>query len=293
MKWSVNSWTFERHLGPLKLVEWNEEKKEIVSQPEDQPAHIQWNEWPASLAEKGYHAVELSYAHIPSTTDEALLQIRKAYEEAGIEMASILLDYGDISHTDVERREADIRWIRSWIDYASKLGALRVRVIGGESAQEDQEALQRASEAMRSLISYGLNKGVQVVTENNGELLSTADYCLALINTCEDQLGFTADYGNFKKNHLDQLEQVLPIADTVHAKMKLHPNGEMDTEDFSQCLRLTKGADFDGVLSLTYLGDADPWTSLAKLRAIAVNELRTPLGIRLTRGSDLKSWSGM
>ncbi|MFD2613115.1 sugar phosphate isomerase/epimerase family protein [Paenibacillus gansuensis] len=273
MLWSVNSWTFGRHLGPLHLTEWDPEKQQTKETIEDYPETWTLSTWASQLSERGYQSAELSYAHLIDQ-DEELVKVKEAFDAAGIQIASVLLDYGDLSSSDSVRRDADIAWCKKWIEAASKLGASRVRVVAGESVPEDKNSLERAAKALCELAAYAEHYQLRVVTENIGELLSTADQCLTLLDLCKDQLGFTADYGNFTRDHLDQLEKVLPFAETVHAKMRNFPNGEPDTEDFRACLALTSASGFDGVLSLTYLGDQDPWKALVKLRSAAETELR-------------------
>lgn len=263
---SVNTWSLEQYLGPLREAQWDEARREPVITMEDRPVMFPLLELPARLREQGFTAAEVSYAQFPERTELYLNDLRGAFAASGVTLTSLLIDYGDLSAADEVRREADFAWCKGWIDTAAQAGAKRVRIRGGDAEPADEAALRRSAEAMLRLEAYAAQAGIRVVTENLGKLLSTADSCLQFLDLCGGRIGFTADFGNFGKDKHAQLARVLPYAETVHAKPDLKKEGGIDTDDFNRCLQLCIDQGFRGVYSFTYLGEGEPWSHLAELR---------------------------
>ena len=265
---SVNTWSLEKLLGPLRMVEWREDRKEHALRVESRPEAVTLIELLAMLGDRGYGAVELSYAQFRETADESLEHIRLAARQAGVEMASLLLDYGDPSSADPVRRRADSLWYSRWIEIAAKAGFRRVRIPAGDGNPNDRAALSRAAEGLSAAAQYAAPLGVKVVTENLGSLLSTSANCLQMLELCKGAVGLTADFGNFKTDKYRQLGEVLPAAETVHAKAEAADGGGIDEADFRRCVELCADSGFKGPYSLTYLGGAaDVWGMLDRMRA--------------------------
>lgn len=270
---SLNSYTFEKKLGPMRTYAWNEEYGLYDIKMEPQPEVSTLLGLLVRLGANSYGGVEIAYSHLTDTTNEALLDLRHVAEVAGVELASLLLDFGDLSTDDPARAEADWAMYKQWIDFAAIAGFSRVRIEAGQAAPDDVTAITRAADRILELAEYAKSAQIWVMTENLGNLLSTSDNCLKLIGLCRGMVGFTADYGNFEQDKYKQLADVLLYAETVHAKAETDDLGRIDANDFHRCLSLTLESGFKGPLSLTYLGDADPWPKLDEMRAMAENIL--------------------
>ncbi|WP_353625765.1 hypothetical protein [Bacillus sp. JCM 19041] len=98
---SLTTWSLHRLLGPLHWTKWDEQAKEQVTAIDEQPQVHTLLELPRILSEKGFQAMEVIHPHFPSTDDTYLKQFRKSFEEAGIRFFSLLIDYGDITSTDL------------------------------------------------------------------------------------------------------------------------------------------------------------------------------------------------
>ncbi|WP_438434238.1 sugar phosphate isomerase/epimerase family protein [Gorillibacterium sp. sgz500922] len=267
-KLSLNTWSLQKVLGPLRTVEWDEEAQAHKLAEEDAPEEMSLLELPKALREKGFAAAEVSYAQFRDTSERYLTEVEKAFTDAGVEFASLLLDYGDLSSGDLYRRNADIAWTREWLGRASLAGAKRVRVSPGEAPPDDELALERSGEALRELSKAAEELGVRLVIENIGRLGSTAVNCLSLLGRCEGRLGFTADFGNFPEDKYRELHYVLPRAETVHAKARIREGDRIDEEDFRRCLELAADSGFDGICSLVYEGQGDPWSGIERIRRL-------------------------
>ncbi|WP_240159630.1 sugar phosphate isomerase/epimerase family protein, partial [Paenibacillus aceris] len=181
---SLTSWSLHRLLGPLRWTRWDEATRTQITVAQDQPEHISLIELPEVLAAKGFTSLEVCHFHFPETSPDYLHSLKQSFTDAGLRFYTLLLEYGDISNSDTERRTLDIAWIKAWIDVAALAGAERVRVIAGDADPSDEQALARSAEALRELGRYGASRGVRVVTENFHSLTSVADNCLALLKSC-------------------------------------------------------------------------------------------------------------
>ncbi|MCQ6560106.1 sugar phosphate isomerase/epimerase family protein [Paenibacillus mendelii] len=149
---SLTTWSLHRHLGPLRWTRWVAESKTQAVEIQHQPETVTLLELPSVLEEKGFSAVEVCHFHLPETSEDYFSKLRAAVQAAGIRLYSLLVDYGDISSSDPERRSADIAFMKQWIDYASAAGAERVRIIAGDADPADQEGFDRAAGALLELI---------------------------------------------------------------------------------------------------------------------------------------------
>ena len=246
---SLSTWSLHRNLGPLRWTQWDADARKHVFVEAPQPELMNLLDLPAYMAGQGFGALEIGHFHFPSTDDGYLAKLRGAFASAGLSFDTVLLDYGDISTADDVRRQADIAYIREWIDIAAKAGAKNIRVVAGESEPSDEAALARSVEALKELHAYGQSSNVRVITENFKPLTSTSANVLAIIEAFDGKLNVVDDFGNFKgETKYEQLAAVLPYAVSVHAKAHYDENGMPDTEEYVRCLDLLREARYDGAI---------------------------------------------
>jgi sugar phosphate isomerase/epimerase len=266
---SLTTWSLHRNLGPMYWTSWDEQNQAHRIQIEVQPELTPLLELPALLAQKGFSALEIGHFHFPETSEAYLHKLKHSIGEAGIRFYTLLIDYGDISSSDETRRQADIAWIKGWIDIASTAGAERVRIIAGQTEPTDQDALARSAEALKLLSVYADSRGVKAVTENFCPLTSLADNCLALLEACGDRLGLISDFGNFSgASKYDDLIKTVPHSESIHAKAKTDENGLPDVNEFKQCLDIVKATGYAGPIVLVYDGPYDMWDGIKRIQDI-------------------------
>lgn len=254
-------------MGSLTYVEWDADASALTTSVEAHPERIGLAELIARLGAEGYGGIELAYPHLKDRSAEGLAELRRISALAGVELNSLLLDFGDPGTNDAARRDAEMALYREWIDAAAEAGFRRVRVGAGDGG--DDASIDRAAKTLALLAAYAGHAGVRVVTENLGASLSTSDRVLRMLEKTGGSVGLTADFGNFKEDKYRQLEAILPHAETIHAKAREDGGGRLDSMDFRRCVELARQAGYEGPLSLTYLGDGDPWSALAEMRELA------------------------
>lgn len=270
---STSSWSLHRALGRPPLFGPGEGPHGPST-----AAEISLLALPARLAAIGIGTLEIVHFHVPTTDRGYLDELRAAMKDAGIELFSVLIDAGDITHADAAHREFDLRWIREWIDVAAKLGASHARVVAGYSPIERNGAdlgyhpiIQRSADNLRALADYAEPLGVRIITENFRETGSRADQLAAILDLCEGRVGLCADFGNAKGAHkYDELAALFPRADSAHVKAEYDAGGNVDRAELARSLGLLLATPFDGPMSLIFDSALQPgeteWDNLVMLR---------------------------
>jgi sugar phosphate isomerase/epimerase len=180
-------------------------------------------------------------------------------KSAGVELLTLLIDDGDITHP--EHGQRDLEWISGWIETAGQLGAKRARVVAGKS-QPSAETLERSKAGLTQLVEVGNANQVRIITENWFDLLSTPDAVQQVMDAVD--IGLLADFGNWKgTSKYDDLAAILPRAESCHAKCSFIAEGQPDSKDYLRCLDLARNANYSGPYSLIYDGvGADEWAGI-------------------------------
>jgi sugar phosphate isomerase/epimerase len=264
---SISTWSLHRGLGPIYRAAADRSGR-LEPNGGYGPGEYSLLEVPAQLAERGIGCMEICHFHFPRVDAGYIAELRRALEFAGVELFSVLIDGGDITHPEAAHREADLAWIKGWIGVAARCGAKNVRVIAGD-AQPDAggRAVRLSAAGLRQLSAYARERGVRVMTENWHALTMRPENLLALLDRLEGEVGLCCDFGNYKgPAKYDDLAAILPRADSIHAKAHFPEAGRMDRDDFIRCLNLSRQAGFSGPYTMIFDGPGDEWTSLAMIQ---------------------------
>jgi sugar phosphate isomerase/epimerase len=266
---SVSTWSLHRMLGPLRWTEWDAAAGTQKTSEEAQPQILTLLELPAEAARRGYRAVEICHFHFPSTEDAYLERLREAFSASGLSFDTLLLDYGDLTAADEVRFEADLDFIRRWIDIASRAGAKNIRVVAGSAPPSDENAIRRSAAALSGLADYASGREVRVITENFGSLTSTGESCASLLQQTGDKVGMITDFGNFKlPSKYEEFAVTLPHSVSVHAKAQYDQDGVPDEAEYQRCLDVMKASGYNGAVVLIYDGPGDMLEGLERVRRI-------------------------
>src|SRR5690606_13636844 len=126
---SVSTWSLHRLLGP---VYWDSpaNPNRLAEEPYG-PGCIPLLQGPRKITKLEIRTLEICHLHLPSRDTAYLNDRRAALDEAGVELFSLLIDDGDITHPEHQTR--DLNWICGWLDTAAALGARCARVIAGKT----------------------------------------------------------------------------------------------------------------------------------------------------------------
>ena len=266
---SISSWSLHRLLGKAWHVP--DGNGGFVNRS-DQTPEIGLLDVPGQAAGHGIGTIELCHFHFPSVDSSYLDELVDAISRANVELFSILIDTGDITHHDPESREIDLATIRYWIDIAAEVGAEHVRIIAGE-AEADEETIELAVSGLKELAVYADRQGVKTLTENFKQLARRPETVLDIVERCDGQVGLCADFGNFpEESRTEDLAAVLPKANSIHAKAD-YVDGEMNREAYTRNVMLALDAGFDGPMSLIYQDAGGVWDRLDEMRDVTLDVL--------------------
>jgi sugar phosphate isomerase/epimerase len=202
-----------------------------------QPQEIELTALPEEARRHGLQYLEVCHFQIPSVEKEYLEHLKQSFLRAGLGFHTLLVDYGDISSPDEIRREADLSYIRGWVDVAAKAGATAVRVVAGEQRAGEAAAIVRSCEALEQLAAYGAQLGVRIVTENFRQLTSTVSSWTEIVQKLNGTVPTIIDFGNFLvEEKSDGIAYGASFAHSVHAKPIERPDGSIDAEEFRSML---------------------------------------------------------
>lgn len=263
---SVSTWSLHRALGSTYWDSPSDPSRE-PQQPYG-PGSISLLELPARIVDLGIHTLEICHFHLPSRDDSYLNQVRGALDDAGVELFSLLIDDGDITHPKHQQRDMD--WIVDWLETAGKLGAQQARIIAGKTV--DDGAVARSRDSLRELADAAESYGVGLMTENWFEVTSKPEHLLGILEPLAGRVGLCADFGNWKgPDKYDDLAQIFPLADSCHTKCTFAAPLMPDKDDYIRCLELSREAGFAGPYTLIYDGpDDDEWAGLALEREMVM-----------------------
>jgi sugar phosphate isomerase/epimerase len=260
---SVSSWSLHRTLG----------KPDFYGPGDDLPVETHGRgdasllELPSRVADFGINTLEICHFHLPTCDKTYLNELRGSLDSAGIELFSLLIDHGDITHPDDGER--DLAWAGEWLEVAGILGSKCARVIAGK--QPPSEAtLKRSYTGMQKLADIAKANGVRLMTENWFSIFSRPEYVTTMLDKLDGEVGLCLDFGNWRgETKYEDLAAIAPYAESCHTKANFSAPREMDKEDYVQCLTLARDAGFVGPHTLIYDGPGDDeWEGLTLEREV-------------------------
>ncbi len=217
---------------------------------------------PAEVARRGYDRLEVPHFHLPHES-AAQDKFAAAARGAGVALQTLLVDDGDPA--DPEHGGRDEAWAAGWIRTAGALGFERVRLTTGHQPYAP-EAFARLTEAVERLVAVAEGVGVRPSVENWHRLLGSPEPVLALLDRLKGRLALCADFGNWAPSMRERLPEILPRAETIHAKAEFAPDGTLDEPLLRVQVAQAVAAGFDGPYVLVAGGPHDVWDGAARTR---------------------------
>jgi hypothetical protein len=262
---SVSSWSLHRTLGDPPI--YGADNGQVIPTTAHGKGQLSLLELPSHIATFGINTMEICHFHLPRLDTGYLTELRRALQAAKVELFSLLIDEGDITHPVNAAR--DLAWISSWLSVASSLGAKRMRVIAGKAAPSEA-ALEMSIRGMQHLIPHAEALGLRLMTENWYGLLSSPAPVHALLQRLEGNVGLCCDFGNWGgPTKYRDLQSIAPSAESCHAKASFSSADEMNEDDYMHCLDITREAGFSGPYTLIYDGPSpNEWVGLQQERQV-------------------------
>ncbi|MBO6717308.1 MAG: sugar phosphate isomerase/epimerase [Rhizobiaceae bacterium] len=267
---AVSSWSLHRLLG---VTHPHDLGTDAIGPREETfgPAKAELIELPALVAAHDIGRLEICSFHLPSRDAGYLAELKAAHAEAGVTLQTLLIEAGDLS--DPATADRDAAWISGWVEVAAELGAENARIIAGKQKPE-RAALDLAAAKLNEIAARNDGSGVDLVTENWFDLLSTPDAVHYLLDRTEGRIGLNGDFGNWSgADKYERLGSIFGRASICHAKASFS-DGRMDADDFGRCIETAETAGYAGPYTLIFDADnPDEWTGIETERAFVLERL--------------------
>jgi sugar phosphate isomerase/epimerase len=268
LRWSVSSWSVRQPLGQVHF--GDDPDHRLLQRGDPAAAELTLLELPAAAAEHGVHTLELCHFHLPRTDDAYLAQLRQAADTAGVELYSILIDCGDLTHPGIAERRAAVDRIGAWVGVAGRLGVRGVRVDPGRSGVNVDQTV----EGLGVLLRVGDQVGIRVFPENWHSYGAEPHVLLQVLDRLGEGVGLCVDFGNAEQgpDKYDTISRLMPRATSLHVKPRLDDHGRIDEVDLSRSLKIARANRFTGPASLI----ADGWDAVVELKKAGDRLLAQP-----------------
>ena len=243
--------------------------REVKAKPMDMFKFIDF------CADHGCDGTELtSYFFRHNVTSDYLIALRRHAFLRGVEISGTAVG-NNFSLPKGDARDAQIAYVKKWIDHAAVLGAPHIRVFAGRETKnvERAEADKWAIAGLRECCDYAGKRGIFLGIENHDSIGDAKTLINFLKAVDHPWFGVNLDSGNFRTaNPYEDFAASAPYAVNVQLKVELKVAGKKEPADLKRMADILRKANYQGYVVLEYEAAEDPYavipTLLKKLRGI-------------------------
>jgi sugar phosphate isomerase/epimerase len=194
------------------------------------------------------------YPAVPS--DDYINKFKRRAFQLGLDISGTGVR-NDFATADKEKRKADVKHTKEWVEVAAKLGAPVLRVFAGKPPEGHSwdEAAKWMAADLRECADYGAKYGVLIGVQNHGDMVKMADEAIKIFNMVEsDWFGLIVDTGYFMTPdpYID-IAKAVPYA--VNFQVKESPFGKESTvrTDLPRLVKIVRDGGYRGYLPIETL----------------------------------------
>ena len=210
-----------------------------------------------------------SYYFPPDANNDSMLALRRHCFLRGVEVSGGAVG-NTFTHPPGEKRDAELRHVKKWIDLYVALGAPHIRVFAGGAPKgvNRDEALKHCIAGLEECADYAGKRGIFLGLENHGGIVAEADHLLDILRAVKSPwVGINLDSGNF---HTDDpyrdFERCAPYAVNVQMKSEIQRRGQKkETSDIPRMVKILKAAYYRGYVALEYEAEENAWTAVPRV----------------------------
>ena len=229
-------------------------------------------------ADQGCQGAELTSYYFPNpVTTDFLIELKRRAFLRGVDVSgsavgnNFTLEHG-------EKRDAQIKLVKDWVDHAAFLGAPHIRVFAGSKPKnmELADAQKLCIEGLEECCDYAGKRGIFLGLENHGGIVAEPEGLLDIVRGVKSPwLGVNLDTGNFQTTDpYADLVKCAPYAVNVQLKAEIQPRGKKKEEaDVPRLIRILRDANYQGYVALEF-EDPDPWKEVP----VWLNKMKQAMG---------------
>ena len=181
----------------------------------------------------------------------------------------------DFATPDKEKRAADVKHVKEWVEVAAQLGAPVLRVFAGTEPKDHSrdEVDQWMVEELKKCVEHGQKYGVLIGIQNHWDYLKTSEQVLKIVKMVDSEwFGSIVDTGYFlTEDPYKDMEAVAPYAVNWQVKEKVDGQEFKVKTDLNKIVGIAKKVGYRGYLPIETLSkktgepDYDPIARAAAL----------------------------
>jgi sugar phosphate isomerase/epimerase len=158
---------------------------------------------------------------------------------------------------DKEKRTADVRHVKEWVECAARMGAPVLRVFAGPepAGQRRETVVEWMVEALRACVEHGQKYGVIIGIQNHGDMLTNAAQTIEIVKKVDSEwFGVIVDTGYFlTSDPYRDIAQVIPYA--VNWQIKERLGGKVGTvrTDLKKLVSIIRKGGYRGYIPIETL----------------------------------------
>ena len=219
----------------------------------------------------GVRGIEPLHSHFAATDTPAILQLRAAFDQAGIFRANIPVDQPvELCSPDAAKRSAGNASYRRWIDIAVLLGSPSIRIWLPKC--NDAPGVTMALDALRPTLKYAASHNIIVNLENDDPVMSSDTRIIRAIRQANlPNLRALPDFANALMGGDDRFNaqavknMFAQAGNITHVKDAEMIQGVRRSVSLPELFGFAKAAGFRGTYSMESDSNADPFTDTMDL----------------------------
>jgi sugar phosphate isomerase/epimerase len=175
----------------------------------------------------------------------------------------------DFAVADADRRKADVRLVKNWIEVAEKLGASVIRIFSGNRVPDGhsfEQALEWIAADIRECVEYGRQHGVIVALQNHHDFVKTAAETIRVCQAVDSEwFGVILDVGSLRQGDpYEEIERLLPYAVSWQLKESVWYGEKEVPIDLARVKSIIDRGGYRGFLPIETLGEGDPMVKVTR-----------------------------
>ena len=257
LRLSLAAYSFRNHFAFMKG-----KPRKVAKRPMDLFQFIDF------CGDHGCAGTELtSYFFQPKVSRKYLTALRRRAFLRGVEISGTAVG-NNFSLPAGEARQAQIAYVKEWIDHAAVLGAPHIRVFAGREAKgvDRAQADRWAIECLRECCDHAAKHGIFLGIENH-DSIGDAKSLLNFVKAVDHPwFGVNLDSGNFRTdNPYEDFAASAPFAVNVQLKTELRVAGKKAPADLPRLMAILKKARYQGYVAVEFEAAEDPYEAVPPL----------------------------
>ena len=205
--------------------------------------YIDWNK------EHGFSQLDpwMKHMELGFEDDAYIAKVKAAGDAAGLPFGCVAVDGGHIYEPTAEKRAANRKVAKRWIDICQQLDAEQVRIDAGGREETLDQIFDIVVEGYNELVAYARARGVEVIMENHWGPTKHPDNTVKVLDAV-DGLGLLFDSYNWPEStHERAWQQYAKYARLTHFKtFAFDANGNEPDWNIPHVISILKEAGYNG-----------------------------------------------